>query len=528
LKLLTRLRIGPRLAACFAVVVALLVATAAIGVSKIDAVDASTETILHDRFVKVRLAQTVENEVNRQARALRTALIAADAQVVHGELAKLEDSGPVVAAAVERLQQTIHTERGKAALARLVEARTAFRADEERLIAMIKAGQVDEGRAFLVKDLLPLQTAYLAAVEAFSQTQVDGMEQFGKEAAELAASAKLQMLALSALAILLAAALGLVLAKSITRPVDAAVRVAERVAQGDLGADIRTDATDELGRLMAALRGMNGNLSAIVRQVRHSSDSIATGTSQIAAGNADLSHRTEEQASNLQQTAASMEQMAATVRQNADAARAAAGRAEAATRAATLGGQVVGQVVSAMGDIGACSRKISEITGLIDGIAFQTNILALNAAVEAARAGEQGRGFAVVAGEVRSLAQRATVAAKEIRSLIGHTVQQVDAGSRLVGEAGTTMDELVTQVREVATLITEIDSATRQQATGLDQVSGAVAQLDQVTQQNSALVEESAAASESLKQQALTLSETVRAFRLAGEPAGAAAAMQPA
>jgi len=209
-----------------------------------------------------------------------------------------------------------------------------------------------------------------------------------------------------------------------------------------------------------------------------------------------------------------MEQMSATVRQNADAARAAAERAGSATRVAALGGTVVGQVLSTMEDISACSKKISDITSVIDGIAFQTNILALNAAVEAARAGEQGRGFAVVANEVRSLAQRSAVAAKEIKSLIGLSVERIEAGSRLAGEAGTTMGDIVIQVRQVSSLISEIDAATQQQTTGIDQVSGAVSQLDQVTQQNSALVEESAAAAESLKRQAMTLSETVQVFRL--------------
>jgi methyl-accepting chemotaxis protein len=515
LNLLTRLKIGPRLAASFAAVVALLVATAAVGILKIDGVETSTETILHDRFVKVRLAQTIENEVNRQARALRTALIAGDPAVVRSELSKIENSAPIVASAIERLKDTIHSEQGKAALATLIGARGAFTADEARLLAMIKDGQVDAGRSFLVNDMLALQTAYLSAIEAFSQTQVDGMEKFGSEAAALAAGAKWQMVALAGIAALMAVGLGAVLTRSITRPVDEAVHVAKTVAGGDLSAEIRVGATDELGQLMAALRTMNGNLSTIVRQVRCSSDSIATGTSQIAAGNADLSHRTEEQASNLQQTAASMEQMTATVRQNADAARAAAERAESATRVAALGGSVVGQVVSTMQDISDCSKKISDITSVIDGIAFQTNILALNAAVEAARAGEQGRGFAVVAGEVRSLAQRAAIAAKEIKVLIGHSTERVEVGSRLVGEAGTTMDDIVREVRQVSSLIAEIDTATRQQTIGIDQVSGAIAQLDHVTQQNSALVEESAAAAESLKRQAASLSETVHVFRLA-------------
>jgi len=266
--------------------------------------------------------------------------------------------------------------------------------------------------------------------------------------------------------------------------------------------------------LLAALKSMNDSLLGVVGTVRDSSDSIATGTRQIATGNADLSQRTEEQASNLQQTAASMEQLTETVKQNADVAKQATQLAGSASEAAVRGGVAVGQVVDTMEEITASSKKISDIIGVIDGIAFQTNILALNAAVEAARAGEQGRGFAVVATEVRNLAQRSAGAAKEIKSLIGDSVLKVETGSRLVSDAGKTMDDIVAQVKRVSDLLGEMGASAHEQTIGIDQVNGAVTQLDQVTQQNAALVEESAAAAASLNEQAKRLVEAVSAFKL--------------
>ncbi len=311
---------------------------------------------------------------------------------------------------------------------------------------------------------------------------------------------------------------GWLLARSITRPILRAVKFAEIAATGDLNSQIDVTSTDETGQLLTALKAMNENLARVVGQVRVSSDSIATGSTQIAAGNADLSQRTEEQASTLEQTAASMEQLTATVRHNADTARQATQLASSASAVAAQGGVAVNQVVGTMQAITASSKKIVDIIGVIDGIAFQTNILALNAAVEAARAGEQGRGFAVVASEVRSLAQRSADAAKEIKRLITDSVEKVEAGSLQVGEAGRTMDDIVAQVKRVNDLIAEISSATQAQTQGIGQVSEAVNELDKVTQQNSALVEESAAAAESLSHQAAKLVQAVSVFTLSGDP----------
>jgi methyl-accepting chemotaxis protein len=305
-----------------------------------------------------------------------------------------------------------------------------------------------------------------------------------------------------------------IVTRSITRPIGTAVGVAKAVAAGDLRSEIRVETKDEVGELLQALKEMNAGLVRIVTEVRQGSDGIAIGSNQIATGNQDLSQRTEEQATNLQQTAASMEQLTGTVRTNAATARSASEVAASACRVATDGGDVVERVVHTMSEIAQSSRKIADITGVIDGIAFQTNILALNAAVEAARAGEQGRGFAVVASEVRALAQRSAQAAREIKGLIGDSVSRVETGSELVGNAGRTMSDIVTQVRRVNEMLSEISQATSEQTTGIGQVNDAVSQLDLVTQQNAALVEESAAAAESLRQQAARLVSAVGVFRL--------------
>jgi methyl-accepting chemotaxis protein-1 (serine sensor receptor) len=310
-----------------------------------------------------------------------------------------------------------------------------------------------------------------------------------------------------------AVALGWLLSNVVTRPLTHAVELAEAVASGDLRTTINVTSNDETGQLLSALKRMNGSLSDMVGSVRLCADGISTASREIADGNQDLSGRTEQQASSLQQTAASMHQMTTTVQNNADNSRQANQLAGSAAEVAAKGGVVVDRVIATMGDISNSSKKIGDIIGVIDGIAFQTNILALNAAVEAARAGEQGRGFAVVASEVRSLAQRSAAAAKEIKTLIGESVDKVEAGSVLVGEAGRTMTEIVTQVRRVSDLVAEISSSTTEQSSGIHQVNQAVASIDEGTQQNAALVEQSAAAAESLKQQAGQLLQLIARFQ---------------
>ena len=317
---------------------------------------------------------------------------------------------------------------------------------------------------------------------------------------------------------ILAAALGSVCAwlitRSITVPLDAAVNVAETVADGDLSTTFAAYPDDEVGKLMRALQSMNGALSNVVSEVQQGTSAISTSSNEIAAGNLDLSSRTEQQASSLEETAASMEELTSTVRQNADNASQANTLALAASEVAVRGGAIVGRVVDTMSSIDASARKIVDIIGVIDGIAFQTNILALNAAVEAARAGEQGRGFAVVASEVRTLAQRSAAAAKEIKTLIGDSMTQVNAGSTLVQQAGTTMDDVVTSVARVTSMMAEITNATQEQRIGIDHVNEAIAQMDQVTQQNAALVEEAAAAAASMQDQAERLAQAAAGFRL--------------
>ena len=321
-------------------------------------------------------------------------------------------------------------------------------------------------------------------------------------------------IAVIAFGLLLAALIGYWLIRAITLPLDTAVRVARAVAEGDLTQRIEVNSSNEFGQLLQALKDMNESLVSVVGQVRNGTDTVAHASSQIAAGNLDLSSRTEQQASSLEETASSMEELTSTVKQNAENARQANQLVGSTADVAVKGGQVVGQVIDTMSSIKESSRKIADIIGVIDGIAFQTNILALNAAVEAARAGEQGRGFAVVASEVRNLAQRSASAAKEIKGLIEDSVGKVDAGGKLVDEAGVTMDEIVSSVKRVTDIMSEIAAASQEQSAGIEQVNQAITQMDDVTQQNAALVEEAAAAAESLQDQATKLAEAVSVFKL--------------
>jgi methyl-accepting chemotaxis protein len=370
--------------------------------------------------------------------------------------------------------------------------------------------------------------AYVAVAKGLDAASKKSIEQAEFRSQEESAKAQ-RMHWLLALFSLLSAAVVVALVWRMMSRVGVALgeasNFAREIAGGNLGASTQTQRSDEIGELFSALNAMKTSLTDTVSQVRSATDSIGTASAEIASGNQDLSARTEQTASNLEETAASMEELTATVRNSADAAQQANQLAASASEIAVRGGRVVGQVVTTMEEINHSSKKISDIIGVIDGIAFQTNILALNAAVEAARAGEQGRGFAVVASEVRNLAQRSAEAAKEIKGLIGTSVDKVEAGSRLVADAGQTMSEIVSSVQRVSDIIGEITAASGEQSDGIGQVNVAVSQLDQMTQQNAALVEQSAAAAESLKDQAVKLAQVVQVFRLSAAEAPALAAV---
>ena len=372
--------------------------------------------------------------------------------------------------------------------------------------AVVAAEQAGKGKADM--------DAMRALLGEISQAERVLLVQRGEEAAALKTRTSVVLLGGGAIAALLACVLAFLLNRNITSPLREAVTLAQRVAKGDLSSHIVVRSKDETGELIAALRDMNAALVSIVGDVRGGTDTIATASAQIAAGNMDLSSRTEQQASSLEETASSMEELTAAVKQNADNAQAARTLAASASAVAVQGGAVVADVVQTMGSINDSSRKIADIIGVIDGIAFQTNILALNAAVEAARAGEQGRGFAVVATEVRNLAQRSASAAKEIKGLIDDSVDKVGAGNKLVEQAGTTMQQVVDSVQRLSGIIGEITDASEEQRVGIEQVNEAITQMDQVTQQNAALVEEAAAAANAMQEQAQQLSQSVQVFRL--------------
>jgi len=414
----------------------------------------------------------------------------------------------------EKISRLLDSAAEKSLFAEIQATRKDYLAARDGVSAAKKAGDAEGSRKLLDDTYLPASVKYQEALQRLSAMQADSIDRAGATIQAENRNARIALIVFGAASLVLGGLLSAWLVRSITRPIQRAVDAANRIADLDLTDTIASHDRDETGRMLKALASMQGSLKALVAQVRTSTDSIGIASAEIADGSLDLSSRTEEAASSLQQTAASIEQMNGTVQQSSQSARSANELAAAAAEVAMRGGAVVARVVTTMEEINGSSRKISDIIGVIDGIAFQTNILALNAAVEAARAGEQGRGFAVVATEVRSLAQRSAAAAKEIKSLIGASVERVEVGTRLVADAGTTMNEVVDAAKRVSTIIGEITQAAAEQSQGIGEVNAAVSQLDQVTQQNAALVEESAAAAESLKLQAQHLAGTVQRFRI--------------
>jgi methyl-accepting chemotaxis protein len=509
------LRIGTRLALGFGFAVLIMLAMAFIARLGLGQIAGSIDLINQDRYVKIRLAASVSSALESQARIVRNVLLLDNAAERQQELDRLPALREQVQAAYGKLEPMLATAEGKALFASLMARRAPYLEALAAFEGTLRKGLTDEARGLLMQTLRPRQLEYMKTINEFTAFQEKLMNEAGAESRGTVDHVSMLLFVAAVVGALLAAAAAWLVTRSVTQPLREAMSALRELEAGNLSPRAHTARSDELGAMLAAIDRTTTALRQVVGEVRQGVESITTASSQIAAGNQDLSSRTEQQASSLQETAASMEQFSGSVRQSADSARQATQLAGAASSAAARGGAVVGQVVATMDEISAGSRKIGDIIGVIDGIAFQTNILALNAAVEAARAGEQGRGFAVVAAEVRSLASRSGEAAREIKSLIQQSVERVEAGSRHVADAGAAMHDIVAQVQRVTDLIAEISSAAVEQSSGIGQVSQAVTQMDQVTQQNAALVEEAAAAAQSLSAQARQLSQSVAVFRLA-------------
>ncbi|WP_299535997.1 methyl-accepting chemotaxis protein [uncultured Herbaspirillum sp.] len=516
------IRISARLAACFGILVAVMCLITGVGMQSLHGVSKASRVVVEDRYVKIALVMEIRENVNSAARNLRNALLARNIEEARRYLDRGAANSAKTTEALGKVEKLISTPRGKELLKAIQEARAAYNTPRDKLRELISQQKKDEGTELLFNEVIPKQDRYFEVLDSFVAFQKSLMDDSVVDGQHTSDSAIALMLELSAVAILLCVLAAWWVTRSITRPLNEAVDVASAVAQGDLTIQIGETTKDETGMLLASLKAMNQNLHRIVSEVRTGSDTINTASSEIATGNLDLSSRTEEQAGALEETASAMEELTSTVKQNADNARQANSLATTASEVAAQGGNVVGQVVQTMGEINDASRKIVDIISVIDGIAFQTNILALNAAVEAARAGEQGRGFAVVASEVRTLAQRSASAAKEIKALIDDSVSRVDNGSRLVEQAGATMSEVVASVRRVTDVVAEISAASNEQSDGIEQINHAIVQMDEVTQQNAALVEQAAAAAQSLQEQSGRLVETVSIFKLGSHEASRA------
>jgi methyl-accepting chemotaxis protein len=523
------LKIGARLGLAFSIVLMLAVVLTVIGAVRLQQVVGATGD-MDTAIRKARLADLwlADSRVNRALIDAR--LRAIDADDLKAIAARMKANSAEIGGIQKELESLVVLPAGKALLAEIGERRKAYVAARDEVFALKDGGKAEraEVERLAADKMIPAVMAYDDAVGRLSERQKHMFDESKANVAEVADSGRMLLASVGILVVALGAALAWWLTRSITVPLRKAVTLANAVAKGDLSTRIDVQSTDEAGELMAALNTMNDNLNALVAQVRSGADSISTAAGEVASGNLDLSSRTEQQAGSLEESASALEELTGTVAQNADNALKGSELAASASSVAARGGAVVEQVVATMGEINEASKQIVDIISVIDGIAFQTNILALNAAVEAARAGEQGRGFAVVAGEVRTLAQRSATAAKEIKQLIDASVAKVGNGTRLVGEAGATMQDVVVSVRRVSDIMTEISAASREQSIGIEQVNGAIAEMDQVTQQNAALVEEAAAATESMQEQAQNLAQAVSVFKLDGGQRAPAAVQAPA
>jgi methyl-accepting chemotaxis protein len=521
------MKIGARLAATFGAVLVLLLAICVTISTQMSRMNADTQSIVNDHDPKIALANQNKEYSYRTALLVYRMLDERTPEAQQSDFEQLQENSKKNAAVYKDIESKLVTEKGRAAFNHVLQARTAYLSALKPIYAQLAAHDSNAARATML-EVGPLQQALFVAQSDFVTFQQAETDAAVQESVSAYGTARAVLWSLATVAVIIAAVLGVMVTRSIVRPLQRVVDGADALARGDLSVKVDVLRRDEVGAVAHSLNQAITQLATIVSGVKQASVSISSATQQLAAGNTDLSQRTEEQAASLEETASSMEELTATVRHNADNAQQASTLATAASGIAQRGGEVVGRVVETMHGISDSSAKVGEIITVIEGIAFQTNILALNAAVEAARAGEQGRGFAVVAGEVRTLAQRSASAAKEIKGLIGESVDRVQTGSKLVEEAGNTINEIVQSVKRVTDIMGEISSASQEQRTGIEQVNQAVSQMDQVTQQNAALVEEASAAAHSMAEQAQALRDAVAVFKTAdtGRPAARAMTTQ--
>ena len=514
MKLLANLNIGKRLALGFAVVLVFAALITAVSVVQLNALAKATQDMMQAPLAKERYISDWNRNIN--VAVIRTTAVAKsnDPSLLTFFAANAAEITKSTGELLKKIEPLISTPEEKTLFAKISEVRKAYLTSRDQVTKLKADGQVEQANTVLEKDYLPAAEGYLKLVGEFLAIQRNELDASALEIADVQQTSRNLVIGLALIALALAVTCAWWLTVGITEPLKNSLEVATRIAQGDLSANIQVVGRDETAQLLQALSTMKNQLASIVNHVRQGAQGVSVASAEIAQGNNNLSERTEQQASALEETAASMEELRTTVRQNADSARQANQLAQSASTVAVQGGEVVSQVVDTMKGINDSSRKIADIIGVIDGIAFQTNILALNAAVEAARAGEQGRGFAVVASEVRSLAGRSADAAKEIKNLITDSVNRVEQGSALVDKAGVTMAEVVSSIRRVNDIMGEISAASTEQSQGVAQISEAVTHMDQATQQNAALVEEMAAAASSLKSQAQDLVEVVSVFKL--------------
>jgi methyl-accepting chemotaxis protein len=518
------LNIGKKIAVVFTIVLLVSIAITGVGLWQLNKMTASTKELMALPLAKERLVSDWYRTIYGGSRRTLAIAKSSDNSLVaffaEDSTAGSKEAGEIL----KKVKELLTSPEEEKLLKDISAARDFYNVQKAAVTKAKEANDVDTANSVLQDKFIPASNKYQGLLRELVNMQRKAIDDNAATIEQAAATSLRLQGVLIALLVVLVAVCGATLRRSIVKPLEVAIAVARRVAKGDLTADIQVTSRDESGQLLQALHEMNDALRSLVTNVIHGSGTIAHASDEIAAGNLELSSRTEQQASSLEETASSMEELTSTVKQTSDNARQANQLAGSASDVAAKGGTVVRQVIDTMGQISASSNKIVDIIGVIDGIAFQTNILALNAAVEAARAGEQGRGFAVVAAEVRSLAQRSAAAAKEIKGLIDASVVNVKAGSALVGEAGTTMEEIVDGIRRVADIMGEISAATGEQTLGIEQINEAISQMDQTTQQNASLVEEAAAASETLQRQAGELADAVRVFKLEDMPRGVASA----